>query len=399
MFETVCPALILIAGGTIIVIQYGLLHFANKFNNPGFLRRGLPSTVKTFVFLKTHKTGSGTLTGIFSRFADNHNLEMALPMKEVSRFSWPSPFTVDEVDLSRLKNEKANVLCHHAVFGSKSEFDNVMYPGTKYLTILRDPVERFESQFFYDKFNLLFDKRSNANVLLSFLNARKSTGWKFKNMTFEQKEILRLFTNGMLFDLTGELLDEKQREDDIDILIKDTENDFDLVLLTEFFDEGLVLLRQTFGWTFLDLVYKRNHVRENRHKELLTSEVRDKIIDINRGDFKLYRHFLKIFKEKVQLYGEKFSRHLNIFRSLNKEIGKQCHYSSFVINLENVEDLLDKFELSSQERRIVGDLRKIPHCFCSQLHRDEVSYVKYFRNKYEPYHFVKRKQAHDEKCL
>jgi len=52
-------------------------------------------------FLKTHKTGSSTITSILNRFADMNNLEIAIPLIE-NRFDWPYEFKVGKVDIITL---------------------------------------------------------------------------------------------------------------------------------------------------------------------------------------------------------------------------------------------------------------------------------------------------------
>ena len=356
----------------------------------------LGGRVQNIVFLKTHKTGGGTLSSIFSRYADTRGLEIAIPMKEVSRFSWPAPFSADEVDVRRLKKEKANILAHHAVYRFKSEFQKVMFPGAKFVTILRNPVERFESQFFYDKFDELFNEDNKDNLLQAFLNAKES--WSVMNMSFEQRAILKLFTNGMMFDLTGELLSEETHQYDFDVLIKEIENDFDLVLLMEYFDEGLILLRKEFEWDFLDLVYKNKNVRNVRHKYMITDEVREEIMTINKGDVQLYNHFLAIFNRRLKSYGENFNRHLEIFRHINKEVNRNCHNEKSILSVEEMGTILERLHLTKQEHRLVGDVSRLSPCFCSQLFRDEVSYINYFRKKFKPYYYVIDKKPPNVFC-
>ena len=342
--------------------------------------------VDNIVFLKTHKTGGGTLACIFSRYCDTKGLEIAIPMKELSRFSWPSPFSVEEVDIRRLKKEKANILAHHAVYRFKSEFQKVMLPGAKFVTILRNPIERFESQFFFDKFYKLFKEEKEDNLLLAFLNAKNV--WSKLNMTFEQREILRLFRNGMLFDLTGEQLDEETNQEDFEVLIKEIENDFDIVLLMEYFDEGLVLLRKLFDWNFFDLVYKRKNVRRIRHRQLINDEVRNKITALNKGDIKLYNHFLTIFQDRLKSYGNSFNRHLDIFRYINMEVNTKCQHNNSTLSTDEVEESLDRLQLTKKEYRLVGDISRLSPCLCSQLFRDEASYIRYFKRKFKPYYYI-----------
>ncbi|KAJ7379642.1 galactose-3-O-sulfotransferase 1 [Desmophyllum pertusum] len=103
---------------------------------------------ENIAFLKTHKTGSSTLTNILNRYADLRELNMALPAPHLYRFGWPGYFHWRAVDLWRLNGEPAHVLCNHARY-NRPAMDVVMHGDTKYITILRDPVYQFESTFNY----------------------------------------------------------------------------------------------------------------------------------------------------------------------------------------------------------------------------------------------------------
>lgn len=309
-------------------------------------------------------------------------------MEELSRFSWPKPFTPKLVDIRRLRKEKGHVLCHHAVFSSRMEFQKVLFPEPKFITILRNPIERFESQFFYDNFDQYFNSTKKDNLLMSFLNTKIATGWNI-SVKPEHEQIVPLFTNGMLLDLTGEMIGESFTKKGIDSLVLKVERNFDFVMLMEYFDEGLVYLRKLFGWKLLDLVYMKRKVRKKRHEELLTEEVKSKITSINQADVILYNHFLSIFEKKLTEYGNEFQRHLEIFRSLNKDISKQCKRKESFISKDELQEKLEELNLSEMEDKIVGEFETIPPCFCSQLHRKEVSYVRYFKDKFRPYHFAR----------
>jgi len=66
------------------------------------------------VFIKTHKTGSTTVTNILNRYADLRDSNVVLPGMGHMRFSWPRKFHWSSVDLLRLDGQPGNVLCNHA---------------------------------------------------------------------------------------------------------------------------------------------------------------------------------------------------------------------------------------------------------------------------------------------
>ena len=95
-------------------------------------------------FLKTHKTGSSTMSNIMLRFADRHNLTVGLPLEghwELGGY----PAYIDK----RLIDPNLptyNVLGHHFRY-NKQKFDEFMPPDTKLITIIRSPVDNVESVF------------------------------------------------------------------------------------------------------------------------------------------------------------------------------------------------------------------------------------------------------------
>ena len=95
------------------------------------------------VFLKTHKTGSSTITNILNRFAETHNLTVALPMDGFYHFLWPLLFQTDFVQ-NRLP--KPNILSNHARFNARPLME-LMPDTTKFITILRHPATQFISLF------------------------------------------------------------------------------------------------------------------------------------------------------------------------------------------------------------------------------------------------------------
>ena len=69
-------------------------------------------SVHNVLFLKTHKTGSSSVSNIFFRFSKSRGLTVALPRKQIYSFYWPWSFQANFVD--SLPEEKPNILCSHA---------------------------------------------------------------------------------------------------------------------------------------------------------------------------------------------------------------------------------------------------------------------------------------------
>ena len=122
---------------------------------------------------KTHKTGGTTLTNVLLRYAEKHHLVTGLPFGDHWELAgYPAKFDKQLIDPIL---PKYNMMCHH--FRNEFEFSNYNYyhnlkkekkfcgkkfvfsnrysPDIKeatysdhaFITMLRDPVKNFESEF------------------------------------------------------------------------------------------------------------------------------------------------------------------------------------------------------------------------------------------------------------
>ena len=246
------------------------------------------------VFLKTHKTGSSTITNILNRYADLRELRVALPALGFYRFRWPMPFNWAAVDLWRMNGETANVLRNHARY-YRPAMNVIMKNNTKYVTILRNPVDQWESTFNYMEFSSSLNLSDDGTPMDTFLS---NPHVYLRNMVIRLKtfpESLNLVRNGMFFDLG---LPPRLYEDAkaIDLEIEKIEKDFSLVLIMEYFDESLVLLKREFCWDLDDILYVKFNQRQGRNKtDPLPEHLIKKIRAWNAADVLLYEHFNKTF--------------------------------------------------------------------------------------------------------
>ena len=100
--------------------------------------------IKGIVFLKTHKTGSSTMTNIIMRHADKYNRTIGLPLQD----KWELGGYPSKIDkrLIQPKLDQYEVLSHHFRLDLPN-MPNIVKPGTKAITIIREPVSNVESAF------------------------------------------------------------------------------------------------------------------------------------------------------------------------------------------------------------------------------------------------------------
>lgn len=327
-----------------------------------------------------------------NRYADLRNLKVALPTPAFNRFRWPLQFHWSYVDLFLLEHQYANILCNHARYNRPS-MDAIMEQDSKYITILRNPVGQFESMFDYMEFSRYFRLNGYPDPMRRFLrrpfhyirNATRYGG--------SLPEPMHLIRNGQFFDLG---LNPSVFDNRTIILqeIAKLEQDFFLVLIMEYFDESLVLLKREMCWQMDDIVYAKMNQRHREKKETLDSSLKRMIERWNGADVLLYRHFNETFWKKIKMHGKAFYRDLEEFRRKNREVKQSC--------ISPVKAKERAFRLTKEVTKLQINPRvpNFDRYFCEKILTDEVAYLKYFRKKYNPYYgYQKRLRMESEGIL
>ena len=104
---------------------------------------------KNFVYIKTHKTGSETVSAVFRRFGYTRNLSFVLPIEDKLLLGWPWP--LEPWMYRPSKTSDFNILCEHVIF-HEDIIPAMMPSDTVYTTTLREPFGHLRSAFNY--FNL-----------------------------------------------------------------------------------------------------------------------------------------------------------------------------------------------------------------------------------------------------
>ncbi|XP_062979090.1 galactosylceramide sulfotransferase-like [Elgaria multicarinata webbii] len=269
------------------------------------------------VFLKTHKTGSSTVQNILFRASEQHNLIVAFPLYSY-QFAYPERFSRAFVEDLPPGAAHHNLLCSHMRL-DLGAVQALMPPQSIFLTILRHPVQTFESVFHYYR-NMVpaFQPLANhSRPLLAFLEASA----QYYNAQDVSNGLAR---NPMAFDLG---LDASQEEASSNQWLRELERlnqTFHLVMIAEHFDESLLLARELLGLDMEELVYVRLNVRQ-KEGEPLSKVMVQKIQAWNWFDVQLYKYFQSVFWHKVERYGYmRMKRELDTFRGLLRETVARC---------------------------------------------------------------------------
>uniref|UniRef100_A0A8C4XHF9 Galactose-3-O-sulfotransferase 4 n=1 Tax=Erpetoichthys calabaricus TaxID=27687 RepID=A0A8C4XHF9_ERPCA len=249
------------------------------------------------MFLKTHKTASSTILNLLCRFGDKHNLTFALPTNY--RFGYPEFFSSRSIKgFSQQNGRLYNIMCHHMRF-RRLEVQKVMPADTFYFTILRNPVTLAESSYTYNTFLVPSFHRS-----ASFVNFIANP-WKYYQPKLQNSYLAR---NLLWFDFGF-----------------DHNQSFSLILLADYFDQSMVLLRDALCWSLDDMITFRLNSRSTVARKHLSRAQEDQVKQWNAMDWYLYQHFNKTFWQRVESFGKsRMDQEVASLQARRKELENLC---------------------------------------------------------------------------
>ncbi|XP_022079254.1 galactosylceramide sulfotransferase-like isoform X2 [Acanthaster planci] len=277
----------------------------------GSLASGKCKPLNNLAMMKTHKCSSSTLQNILYRWGDDHNLTFVLP-KDGPYIGHPQPFDIKHAE--RVVGDKYNILANHARYNELG-LKKVMPSDTVYFTILRDPVKQFESAFTYYK----FDERYGVAGLRGFLRQPE--------IYFQREPVFprQAGRNQMLYDLglDARFMDDTSSE--VRDYIAMIERNFKVVLIAEYFEESLILLKDLLCWSLDDIVYFNQNARSQSSVRRVTANMRREILDWNAADVSMYNHFNRTLWEKIRRYGlDRMKGEVAQLRLRNELLKKRC---------------------------------------------------------------------------
>ena len=137
-----------------------------------FRQQKCTKPLQNIAFLKTHFTGSDVMTNILNRYGDLNKLNMALPSDGLSTFVWPMRFQWKYIDITLLNGSLPNIISNHARYNNDI-MDNILNPGSVYITLLRDPATQLETSFNNLGFGGLLQVTNTTDQLHKFLQDPK----------------------------------------------------------------------------------------------------------------------------------------------------------------------------------------------------------------------------------
>lgn len=246
---------------------------------------------------------------------------------------------------------------------------------TVYVTILRDPVQHFESTFSYMAFGDMLGISNETDPLEAFFENPKDVLVNYlltKDLRINSDR-LKLIRNGMFYDLGLESRDFNEMEK-IHQTINKLDQEFDLVLLTEYFEESMVMLKNLLCWNTEDIAHFHLNERHQSEKRNISSELIRKIKQWNSADVALYEYFKRVFFQKLSEQTDDFFHDMNDLKANNAVLREMC-LESVTENDGGYQDVdIKAFNI---RKNLTGPLKTM----CDKMTWNEVRYLAYFRYK------------------
>jgi len=212
-------------------------------------------------------------------------------------------YSPEEEKIMQEKKEEIAIVSGHFPFGLHNKY----YSDAKYITILRDPVERVISLYY-------FIKRTPTNQFHEKINSENISLKDFVLNDEMLKEVYNLQTK-FIAGLNGYVSEEMITMETYNKAVQNIENHFIVTGLTERFDETILMMKNELNWSYP--VYIKQNVAKKKEKPEVSDEIRKLIIERNEYDIKLYDYVKENFEKKIYLNKEKYEKQLKKFAFFN----------------------------------------------------------------------------------
>ena len=254
------------------------------------------------VFIKVHKCASSSVANAIVRFGLENQLNIGLPKYERGHIGWPRKFSSSDVDNVQ-QDQPVNILTHHLVYDAQ-ELKKFMPRGTRYVAILRDPFEQFKStmNYFHELRQLdIADPHLRVQTFLSDpAKFERKIFFKIEGRDLGYKSLTRNFMSTDL-GMPEKYFDNPKLVADY---IRYLDRNLDLVLISEYFNVSMVMLRRLLGWSLSDVVTMTINYKSRTQWMDDENALREKHKTWSLVDYKLYDYFNNTFWLKVAQQGE-----------------------------------------------------------------------------------------------
>ncbi|XP_052809115.1 galactose-3-O-sulfotransferase 3-like [Mya arenaria] len=313
--------------------------------------------VHHIAFLKIHKAASGTLTSIIFRYGADRHLNFLRP-KWLNIIS--SSDTIIEKQLKNPDERPFDITTSHVIYNRKA-FERFLHNDSVYIGILREPYIQFKSSMNYMAPKYVYNisqtdpiqqflknpsKYETKKPRFSWINNRQATEFGTPDDVIMNKNISAMIK-----------------------YVKKLDKEFHLVVIAEYFDESVVLMRRMLNWKFSDILYRRLHIR-GWDRKLTIPRPHDRYLyrKYAFADYALYDFFYKRLWRQIKSAGEDFFAEVLYFKQIRDETDDFCKVYP---------NITETFVIDANEWT---PTIRVDKEFCRKIYAEEEDWVKHINS-------------------
>ena len=258
-----------------------------------------------FIHLHIPKTGGTTLRDIIQRQYRAEKILMIPKLEE-------SENIIKEISASHINQLK--LIQGHLKYGIHNHF----HRRAKYFAIIRDPINRVLSTYYY----VLSQKNNPQN--LSTSNNQMTI------YDFVQSGVNPFLINGqtkLISGKTGNIDNPIIESEELFSLAKENiENDFLFLGITEMFDETILILKNMLGW-HMPYYSIANRTKKKPNYDAVNPTIISFIKEHNQLDIKLYNITKTSLLNRIAKENDIFQNRINKFKKINRLLNPLFSYS------------------------------------------------------------------------
>ena len=297
---------------------------------------------KNFVYIKTHKTASDTLSALFRRFVYQRNLSEVLPLGGKFSLGWP-------YDLKReyhrpSKTGGFNVLLDHSKYTEKY-MKEIMPEDTVYITSWRETFSHLKSAMAYmsirqwsgiqeeppDGMEVFLKDLKRYDDIYKILPPENPFRKKYECIPGD----ISMAQNSMAADLgfpvgfpKGVYPDYSENFTAIKEWLEHSNQVFSVVLLSDYFHHSLIMLKRMMCWSTKDILYERLNSWNTKYRPEYRQELVDNFRRWSAADYLAFELFNKTLWDRIVEWGHddfmaeltQYEKTLNIAREFCSDV-------------------------------------------------------------------------------
>jgi len=277
------------------------------------------------LYLKTHKTGSSTLTNLIHRMADRRNLSIMLPSGIRGPFlGYPLAFPGEDNALYYgPPTHQFDIICDHAVLNT-ALMSAYLKPNPHFITSVREPLEQMQSSKDYRRRHVPGHRhKPSLQTWEEYLDKLESSNNHGKIDNVFRAGNQQAYDLGW-YDFVGGSTEFDRNDTKIREWLATLDKALSSIVITEYFDEGLALFCKKNNLDIEEFHYVRLK-SDNEEKVYPTEGQRQRIAKLNTVDRALYAHLNQSFwQEWFSSNVSRLDANVLTLKQLNQKLQHSC---------------------------------------------------------------------------